>query len=441
MTSKKTYRVVCQELDLVLFVRGFSLDEEKKIYDSLRKKIFSEQTPIKIEDYKLFIIRKFMIEGDAFVEQLPEDVEDRTVAINAVYKAIVELYPPFSLEFICTDLNAQTFMSGEEHRFLAMLKRKTKNKLLGQNLGMSSIEDLENLRIHFNNNIVGQDEAISALINAMKLMASGLAKHSSFLFVGPTGVGKTQIAKILGEKFSGNFFKVNCAEYSHGHEYAKLIGSPPGFIGHSEKSLLSEKAEQSNRWVFLFDEIEKAHHKLYDFLLSLLDDGTCTDNLGNTLDFSQSIFIFTSNQGISEINKEPMGFDRKKAPEDKTTSEIIRKSVKRHFSPEFLNRIDDIIVFHALSKSDVKKIAKLQLEALPIKATDSLVEFVAEGGYSQEYGARNIARFIKTNVSSKIADAILNKVVPVKEKDLYTPRIVDGQVQIVDIKKFNASSN
>lgn len=441
MTSKKTYRVVCQELDLVLFVRGFSLDEEKKIYDSLRKKIFSEQTPIKIEDYKLFIIRKFMIEGDAFVEQLPEDIEDRTVALNAVYKAIVELYPPFSLEFICTDLNAQTFMSGEEHRFLAMLKRKTKNKLLGQNLGMSSIEDLENLRIHFNNNIVGQDEAISALINAMKLMASGLAKHSSFLFVGPTGVGKTQIAKILGEKFSGNFFKVNCAEYSHGHEYAKLIGSPPGFIGHSEKSLLSEKAEQSNRWVFLFDEIEKAHHKLYDFLLSLLDDGTCTDNLGNTLDFSQSIFIFTSNQGISEINKEPMGFDRKKAPEDKTTSEIIRKSVKKHFSPEFLNRIDDIIVFHALSKSDVKKIAKLQLEALPIKATDSLVEFVAEGGYSQEYGARNIARFIKTNVSSKIADAILNKVVPVKEKDLYTPRIVDGQVQIVDIKKFNASSN
>jgi ATP-dependent Clp protease ATP-binding subunit ClpC len=332
-------------------------------------------------------------------------------------------------------------MSGMEHNFLAMLKRKAKNRGLNDSLGMSSIEDLENLRIHFNTNIVGQDEAIDALINAMKLMASGLTKHSSFLFVGPTGVGKTQIAKILGEKFSGNFFKVNCAEYSHGHEYAKLIGSPPGFIGHSEKSLLGEKAEQSNRWVFLFDEIEKAHHKLYDFLLSLLDDGTCTDNLGQVLDFSQSIFIFTSNQGVTEINKEPMGFDRKKTNDEKISSEIIRKSIKRHFSPEFLNRIDDIVVFHALSKEDVKKIAKLQLEALPIKPTDSLVEFVAEGGYSQEYGARNIARFIKNNVSGKIADAILNKVVPTKDKDLYTPRIVDGAVRIVDTKKFNTSSN
>jgi ATP-dependent Clp protease ATP-binding subunit ClpC len=205
--------------------------------------------------------------------------------------------------------------------------------------------------------------------------------------------------------------------------------------------LLGEKAEQSNRWVFLFDEIEKAHHKLYDFLLSLLDDGTCTDNLGQVLDFSQSIFIFTSNQGITEINKEPMGFDRKKAPDEKVSSEIIRKSIKRHFSPEFLNRIDDIVVFHALSKEDVKKIAKLQLEALPIKATDSLIEYVAEGGYSNEYGARNIARFIKSNVSNKIADAILNKIVPTKEKDLYTPRIVDGTVRIVDTKKYNASSN
>jgi ATP-dependent Clp protease ATP-binding subunit ClpA len=441
MTNKKTYRVVSPELDLVLFVRGFSLEEEKKIYDSLRKKIMSEQTPIKVEDYKVFIVRKFMMEGDAFVDQLPEDVEDREIALNAAYKAIIDLYPPFSLEFICTDLNAQTFMSGMEHKFLAMLKRKAKNRGLNDSLGMSSIEDLENLRIHFNTNIVGQDEAIDALINAMKLMASGLTKHSSFLFVGPTGVGKTQIAKILGEKFSGNFFKVNCAEYSHGHEYAKLIGSPPGFIGHSEKSLLGEKAEQSNRWVFLFDEIEKAHHKLYDFLLSLLDDGTCTDNLGQVLDFSQSIFIFTSNQGVTEINKEPMGFDRKKTNDEKISSEIIRKSIKRHFSPEFLNRIDDIVVFHALSKEDVKKIAKLQLEALPIKPTDSLVEFVAEGGYSQEYGARNIARFIKNNVSGKIADAILNKVVPTKDKDLYTPRIVDGAVRIVDTKKFNTSSN
>ena len=155
-------------------------------------------------------------------------------------------------------------------------------------VALSSLEELELLEQHFGDNIVGQKDAIRALMRSLKLMASGLADHSSFLFVGPTGVGKTQIAKLLGEKFNGNFYKVNCAEYAGGHEYAKLIGSPPGYVGHSEKSLLAEKAEQSNSWVFLFDEIEKAHHKLYDFLLSLLDDGTCTDNMGQVLDFTQS---------------------------------------------------------------------------------------------------------------------------------------------------------
>ena len=235
---------------------------------------------------------------------------------------------------------------------------------------------------------------------------------------------------------------MNCAEYAGGHEYAKLIGSPPGYVGHSEKSLLAEKAEQSNSWVFLFDEIEKAHHKLYDFLLSLLDDGTCTDNMGQVLDFTQSIFIFTSNQGMSEVKRESVGFDRttNREIEDSATEETVRKSVKRHFSPEFLNRIDEVVVFKSLTRKDIREIAEIQLEDLPIKATKSLIDFVAENGYSQEYGARNISRFIKNNVSDKIADAILNRLVPKKEEEYYTPRIVDNQVKIVDTKKFNVSS-
>ena len=250
-------------------------------------------------------------------------------------------------------------------------------------------------------------------------MASGLAKHSSFLFVGRTGVGKSQLSKLVGEKFSGNFYKVNCAEYAGGHEYAKLIGAPPGYVGHSEKSLLAEKAEQSNRWVFLFDEIEKAHHKLYDFLLSLLDEGTCTDNMGVTLDFSESIFIFTSNQGVSDI---------------------IEKAVKRHFSPEFLNRLDDIVHFNNLTKPQIRQIVSLQLKTIPIVITDPLINFIVEGGYSAEYGARNIARFIKNNVAIQIADSILHKLVPKKPEGLYTPRIVKGKVKIVNTKKYVASS-
>ena len=446
MSNRKTYRVVCPELNAVLYVKGYSVEEEHKLYTSLRRKIQDSETPIKIDEYKTFVVRKFIADVDGFFNLFPDDdVEEMIEGVDAAYEAIVALYPPFSLDFICTDLNSETFFSGIEKRMLNKLKEQItgkQQKVASEgSVALSSLEELRQLEEHFGENIVGQKDAIRALMRSLKLMASGLANHSSFLFVGPTGVGKTQIAKLLGDKFSGNFYKVNCAEYAGGHEYAKLIGSPPGYVGHSEKSLLAEKAEQSNAWVFLFDEIEKAHHKLYDFLLSLLDDGTCTDNMGQVLDFTQSIFIFTSNQGVGEIKRESVGFSPgQDEVEEKVTDSVIRKSVKRHFSPEFLNRIDEVVVFKSLTRNDVRKIAEIQLDELPIKATKSLVDFVAEKGYSQEYGARNIQRFIKNNVSDKIADAILRRLVPKKDGEYYTPRIVEGQVKIVDTKKFNVSS-
>ena len=440
MSERKTYRVVCPDLNAVLYVKGYSMEEEHKLYTSLRTKI--QDSGRSSAD----IVRKFLVDVDGFFDLFPDDdIDEMIEGVNSAYEAIINLYPPFSLDFICTDLNSEAFFSGIEKRMLNKLKEqitgKTPQAQPEGSVALSSLEELELLEEYFGDNIVGQKDAIRALMRSLKLMASGLANHSSFLFVGPTGVGKTQIAKLLGEKFSGNFYKVNCAEYAGGHEYAKLIGSPPGYVGHSEKSLLAEKAEQSNSWVFLFDEIEKAHHKLYDFLLSLLDDGTCTDNMGQVLDFTQSIFIFTSNQGVSEIKREPVGFgERKKEVEHNVTEETIRKSIKRHFSPEFLNRIDEVVVFKSLTKKDIREIAEIQLEDLPIKATKSLVDFVADNGYSQEYGARNIARFIKNNVSDKIADAILNRLVPKKEEEYYTPRIVDNQGYLQSSGKFNVSS-
>ena len=443
MSKKKTYRVVCPELDLVLFVKGYTLGEEQKLYNSLKAKILKEDKPIKIEDYKTFIVKKFMIDVDAFFALFKDsDAMGSTEAVDAAYDAIVGLYPPFALEFICQDLNTDTFLSGVERKFLKRLKDQMHMKTdAGFNVSLSGIEDINHLEKYFKDNIIGQRKALDAIIKSLKLMASGLSGHSSFLFVGPTGVGKTQVGKLLGEKFSGNFYKINCAEYAGGHEYAKLIGSPPGYVGHTDKSLLAEKAEQSNQWVFLFDEIEKAHHKLYDFLLSLLDDGTCTDNMGQVLDFTESIFIFTSNQGLGEINRNPLGFDRSTEIKQEVTDSIIRDSVKKHFSPEFLNRIDDTVVFNSLTKAEVKKIAELQLEDLPIKITDSLVNFIVDNGFSPEYGARNIARFIKNNISDKIADEILNKRIPKKGNPYYIPRIVKGEVKIVDTQKYNVSSS
>ena len=440
----KTYKVVSDDLNLVLFVRGFTLEQEKELYASIRVKIETASRPISIESYKEFISRKFLVDSETFFEQLKDcEEEDKLSQIDSAYEAVIGLYPPFSLEFVCQDLNTDTFFSGVDKRFIKNIKDQVR---LGKNvevpsISLSSIEEISSLQEYLEGNIVGQRDAIHSIIKALKLMASGLAKHSSFLFVGPTGVGKTQLAKLLGGKYSGNFYKINCAEYAGAHEYAKLIGSPPGYVGHTDKSLLSEKAEKSNKWVFLFDEIEKAHHKLYDFLLSLLDDGTCTDNMGQVLDFKESIFIFTSNQGVSDLNRVPVGFDRGRDVNYSVTDSIIRTSVKEHFSPEFLNRIDNIVVFNSLNKSEVIKIAKLQLRDLPIKITDSLVNFIVDKGYSKEYGARNIARFIKNNISDKIADAILNKLVPKTGGEYYTPRITEGEVRIINTQKYNVSSS
>jgi len=445
MSEKKNYKIVSNELDLVLFVKGFSLANERKLYSSIRNKIEVAQDPISIESYQEFIVQKFLVGAEEFIGDLSEDKEERKAIITAAYQAIIGLYPPFALDFVCQDLNTSTFFSKVEGKFLQHLKERGLMQpppgVAPESIQLSSIEELERLDNYLKDNIVGQRSAIQALMKSLKLMASGLAKHSSFLFVGPTGVGKTQLGRLVGGQFSGNFYKINCAEYASAHEYSKLIGAPPGYIGHTESSLLGEKAEQSNRWVFLFDEIEKAHHKLYDFLLSLLDDGTCTDNLGNTLDFSESIFIFTSNQGLGEIKRDSVGFDRdKEVVSKKVTQEVIHNSIKKHFSPEFLNRLDDTLFFDSLSRGEVKKIASLQLDELPIEKTDALVEFVVDGGYSDEYGARNIARFIKNNISDKVADAILGKLIPRKAGNLYTPRIVKGTVKIINTKKYQTSS-
>ena len=443
MTENKTYKVVCDELNLVLFVKGLSLEQEKSLYGVIKQKITSADKFIDTRTYKEFLVRKLVVNGDDFVDKIIKDDDEEDI-LGALYESVIGLYPPFALEFVCQDLNAQTFFADENNEILKHLRSAIKAKVAGippeDDLALSSIDDIHDLEEFLKDNIIGQRDAINTLIKSIKMMAAGLAGHASFLFVGPTGVGKTEIAKLLGERFSGNFMKINCAEYAHAHEYAKLIGSPPGYIGHTEKSLLAEKSEKSNRWVFLFDEIEKAHHKFYDFLLSLLDDGTCTDNMGTVLDFSQSIFIFTSNQGVTEVKRDPVGFGRKEEVEDKVTSEVIRKSVKRHFSPEFLNRIDDLVLFQALTKSEVRKIAELQLDGLPIEITNPLVNFIVDNGYSHEYGARNIKRFIKNNVADKVADCILNRLVPKKGGEYYQPRVTKDGIKIVDTKKFKAST-
>jgi len=418
-----------------------TLEEEKALYWVIKKRVKDAETPVNLEDYKKYLVKKFVVDMDSIMNYIAtSDMYEEEEIYDIVYDQIINLYPNFSMTFICTELNSNTFMRGlEESTLFDRLKKTIEGEAEDPDINLSSLEDIKSAERSFKKNILGQDQAIASVIKALKLTATGLSQGTSFLFVGPTGVGKTELAKILGDKYSGNFYKVNCAEYAGGHEYAKLIGSPPGYVGHTEKSLMAEKAEKSNRWVFLFDEIEKAHHKLYDFLLSLLDDGTCTDNMGNVLDFSQSLFIFTSNKGIVESKQRRLGFTQND-PTEAEEKDAVQTSVKGHFSPEFMNRIDEVVVFNALTKKDVKKIAKLQLDKLPIEVTDPLLEYIVKHGYSREYGARNIARFIKNNISDKIADAILNGKVPKKEGALYSPKVTKDGVKIYDVKNFEADA-
>jgi ATP-dependent Clp protease ATP-binding subunit ClpC len=418
-----------------------TLEEEKALYWVIKKRVKDSETPVNLEDYKKYLVKKFIVDMDSIMNYIAtSDMFEEEEIYDIVYDQIINLYPNFSMTFICTELNSNTFMRGlEDSTLFDRLKKTIEGEAEDPDINLSSLEDIKSAERSFKKNILGQDQAIASVIKALKLTATGLSQGTSFLFVGPTGVGKTELAKILGDKYSGNFYKVNCAEYAGGHEYAKLIGSPPGYVGHTEKSLMAEKAEKSNRWVFLFDEIEKAHHKLYDFLLSLLDDGTCTDNMGNVLDFSQSLFIFTSNKGIVESKQRRLGFTQND-PTEAEEKDAVKTSVKGHFSPEFMNRIDEVVVFNALTKKDVKKIAKLQLDKLPIEVTDPLLEYIVKHGYSREYGARNIARFIKNNISDKIADAILNGKVPKKEGALYSPKVTKDGVKIYDVKNFEADA-
>ena len=383
MAEQKFYKVICNEINLVLLLKKLTMREERRTYHDVKKKIEGLDKPITIDSYITFVVKAFLYDAEEFFNNLPQDKEDKDTITRAVYASIIEAYPPFDLEFVCADINNGTFMEEMHESLAAVLSTAAQAEAPPKSLkAIKTLNDVNNLERYLSKNLIGQEQAVKGLVDSMKLVASGLYKNASFFFIGPTGVGKTELARLVGNRYSGNFWKVNCAEYAQAHEYAKLIGSPPGYVGHSEKSLMAEKAEKSNKWVILFDEIEKAHTKFYDFLLSLLDDGTCTDNMGQVLDFSQSIFIFTSNQGVTDINRNPMGFDRSEEVEQDVTDSIIRNSVKKHFSPEFLNRIDDIVVFNSLSKAEVREIAQLQLEDLPIKATDPLIDFIVDNGFS-----------------------------------------------------------
>lgn len=289
-------------------------------------------------------------------------------------------------------------------------------------------EKLSKLENTLHKRVIGQEEAVSAVAKAVKRGRVGLKDPArpigSFLFLGPTGVGKTEVAKALAEAVFGNedaMIRVDMSEYMEKHSVSKMIGSPPGYVGHEDGGQLSEKVRRNPFSVILFDEIEKAHPDVFNILLQVLDDGRITDSQGRTVDFKNTIIIMTSNAGASSII-EPKRLGFGDMSDEKQDHELMKNNVmeevRRIFKPEFLNRIDETIVFRTLNKDDMKKITALLMKELVNRAEDQLdIEltvrdsartYIVEKAYDKKYGARPLKRKIQDEIENRLAEDIIN---------------------------------
>ena len=288
---------------------------------------------------------------------------------------------------------------------------------------------LLNLEEILHGRIVGQDQAVMSISKAIRRSRAGLKDPKrpigSFLFLGPTGVGKTELCKALAEVQFGDenqIIRIDMSEYMEKHAVSKLIGSPPGYVGYNEGGQLTEKVRRNPYSVVLFDEIEKAHGDVFNILLQILDDGRLTDSKGRMIDFKNTILIMTSNVGATKINKNKvLGFETNKDKEDTRNQydkmkESIMGELKQKFKPEFLNRIDDIIVFHPLEEYHIYEIVKLmtrdviqRLKSLDIdlKISEETVKLIAKKGLDLEYGARPLKRAIQRELEDTLSEAIL----------------------------------
>lgn len=298
-----------------------------------------------------------------------------------------------------------------------------------------------NLENTLNSKVIGQRHVCSSIAKAVRRTKAGLNDENkplaSFMFVGPTGVGKTETAKALADLvFYGkdNIIRFDMSEYMEEHSVSKLIGSPPGYIGYEESGLLTEQVRRNPYSLVLFDEFEKAHHKICNLLLQILDEGCLTDSKGEHINFKNTIIILTSNVGVSELSKKSVGFTTEQQQLG-TISKDILTEVKKKFAPEFLNRLDEIIQFNYLSEEDIFEITKLYISTLikkinnlniKIDISDEVISKVAQLGYKQEYGARELRRTIDRKIKNPLADMILQN----DNVDHIYVKLVNEQIEI-----------
>jgi ATP-dependent Clp protease ATP-binding subunit ClpC len=306
---------------------------------------------------------------------------------------------------------------------------------------------LLNLDKHIVGTVIGQDAAVIKVAKSIKRNRLGIKDPNrpigSFVFLGSTGVGKTHLAKQLAKEMFGSedaLIRVDMSEYQEKHTVSKLVGAPPGYVGYEEGGLLTEKVKNKPYSVILFDEVEKAHKDVFTILLQILDDGHVTDSLGRKINFKNTLIILTSNLGVKKLQDfgTGIGFSNNTYSNEEAKKDILMKEMKNFFSPEFINRIDDTIVFNSLSQEDIKKITDIELKKLmnrldemkyKITYDESLLNYLSKIGYDEVYGARPLKRAIQDKVEDLLSEEVLTDKIIVGKT--YVIKVEDEVVKVV----------